>query len=58
MPCMAHREFDWVALLIVTLVAREGGVELLGFLVFLWGVVIIVFQPLGSVVGAHCSRGV
>ena len=46
-------------MLMVTLVAKEWGVELLGFLLLLCGGrVIVVLQPLGSVVVAHCSRGV
>ena len=52
-------EFCLAALLMVAPLAQEWGVELLGFLLLLCGGrVIVVLQPLGSVVVAHCSRGV
>ena len=58
MPFMAHQEFCLLALLMVVPVAWEWGVELLGFLLLLWVVVIVVLQPLRSVVVGHCSGGV
>ena len=58
MPCMQHWEFDLLALLVVTPVELEWGVKLLSFLLLLCGVVIVVLQPLDSVVVAHCSHGV
>ena len=58
MPCMQHWEFDLLVLLMVMPVELEWSVELLGFLLLLLGVVIVVLQPLDSVVVAHYSRGV
>ena len=56
---MQHQEFDLFAFLMVMLVELEWCVELLGFLLLLWGwVVIVVLQPLDSVVVSHCSHGV
>ena len=57
-PCLKHREFDLLVLLMVTPVELKCGVELLVFLFLLWGVVIVVLQPLDSVGVANCSHGV